>query len=87
VRFATPVYHPNVNDRGEVCLSILFKACSWDRGWSPALSVGSVLLSLLVLLAEPNTEHSLRPELAAQYDSDRAAYEAAAREHTRKHAM
>jgi ubiquitin-protein ligase len=87
VRFSTPIYHPNVNDRGEVCLSILFKTCSWDRGWSPALSVSSVLLSLLVLLAEPNTEHSLRPDLAALYDSDRPAYEAAAREHTRKHAM
>lgn len=87
VRFATPIYHPNVNDKGEVCLSILFKTCSWDRGWSPALSVSSVLLSLLVLLAEPNTEHSLRPELAALYDNDRAAYEAAAREHTRQHAM
>jgi ubiquitin-protein ligase len=87
VRFTTPIYHPNVNDKGEVCLSILFKTCTWDRGWSPALSVGSVLLSLLVLMAEPNTEHSLRPELAAQYDGDRPAYEAAAREHTRKHAM
>jgi hypothetical protein len=87
VRFSTPIYHPNVNDKGEICLSILFKSCSWDRGWSPALSVSSVLLSLLVLMAEPNTEHSLRPELAALYDRDREAYDAAAREHTKQHAM
>eukprot|EP00877_Chromochloris_zofingiensis_P003445 jgi/Chrzof1/13100/Cz07g19230.t1 len=55
VRFTTPVYHPNVNDKGEICLSIFFKNCSWDNGWSPALSITSVLLSIMVLLNEPNT--------------------------------
>jgi ubiquitin-protein ligase len=44
-----------VNEKGAICLSILFKDCSWDNGWSPALSITSVLLSIMVLLSEPNT--------------------------------
>jgi hypothetical protein len=55
VRFTTPIYHPNVNDEGGICLSILFKNCSWDNGWSPALSITSVLISIMVLMGEPAT--------------------------------
>jgi ubiquitin-protein ligase len=40
-----------------------------------------------VLLSEPNTDHSLQPELAKLYDTDRAAFNKAAREHTKRHAM
>uniref|UniRef100_A0A7S0WZE1 UBC core domain-containing protein n=1 Tax=Chlamydomonas leiostraca TaxID=1034604 RepID=A0A7S0WZE1_9CHLO len=87
VRFTTPIYHPNVNEKGDICLSILFQNCSWDTGWSPALTISSVLLSLLILLQEPNTDHSLRPELAQQYLQDKESYMAACREATRAHAM
>jgi ubiquitin-protein ligase len=55
VKFTTPIYHPNVSDEGGICLSILFKSCSWDNGWSPALSVTSVLISIMVLMSEPAT--------------------------------
>lgn len=87
VRFTTEVYHPNVNEKGDICLSILFKECSWDNGWSPAMNISSVLLSIVVLLQEPNTDHSLRPALAKQYLEDREAFNKAARAHTKKHAM
>jgi hypothetical protein len=55
VKFTTPIYHPNVSDEGGICLSILFKSCSWDNGWSPALSITSVLISIMVLMSEPAT--------------------------------
>jgi hypothetical protein len=32
-------------------------------------------------------DHSLQPELAQQYETDRAAFNKAAREHTKRHAM
>jgi ubiquitin-protein ligase len=44
-----------VSDEGHICLSVLLKECSWDNGWSPALSIAGVLLSILVLLGEPAT--------------------------------
>lgn len=45
----------DVSDKGDICMSILFKNCSWDQGWTPALSITTVLLSLGLLLSEPNT--------------------------------
>jgi len=87
VNFTTPIYHPNINDKGGICLSILIRNCSWDNGWSPALSVTSVLLSIMVLMSEPNTDHSLKPELAALYEKDRETFNKQARDYTKLHAM
>merc|ERR1712176_242422 len=50
VRFLTPVFHPNVDNLGRICLDIL------AHKWSPALTIGSVLLSLEVLLPAPNPD-------------------------------
>ena len=48
VRFKTPIYHPNVDFSGRICLDIL------KEKWSAVLNVMSVLLSLQSLLGEPN---------------------------------
>lgn len=48
VLYKTPIYHPNVDFSGRICLDILK-----DR-WSAVYNVQSVLLSLQSLLGEPN---------------------------------
>lgn len=48
VKFTTPIYHPNVNNEGGICLSILFKSCSFDNGWTPSLSISALLISIMV---------------------------------------
>ena len=48
VTFKTPIYHPNVDFSGRICLDIL------KEKWSAAMNVQSVLLSLQSLLGEPN---------------------------------
>lgn len=48
VLFKTPIYHPNVDFSGRICLDILR-----DK-WSAVYNVQSVLLSLQSLLGEPN---------------------------------
>ena len=59
VLFKTPIFHPNVDFSGRICLDIL------KDKWSAVYNVQSVLLSLQSLLGEPNKyiylpEHTLR---------------------------
>lgn len=48
VLFKTPIYHPNVDFSGRICLDIL------KDKWTAAYNIQAVLLSLQSLLDEPN---------------------------------
>jgi ubiquitin-conjugating enzyme E2 L3 len=57
--FTTKIYHPNVDDKGQVCLPII----SADN-WKPATKTDQVLQSLVSLVNEPEPEHPLRADVA-----------------------
>ena len=48
VKFLSNIVHPNISPEGYVCLDIL------QSNWSPTLSLESIILSVQVLLTEPN---------------------------------
>ena len=65
VRFLTKIYHPNVDRIGRICLDIL------KDKWSPALQIRTVLLSIQVLMSDPNPNDPLNNEAADFWKRDK----------------
>ncbi|KAF4663332.1 hypothetical protein FOL47_005805 [Perkinsus chesapeaki] len=82
MRFETPMWHPNVYPDGRVCISILHppgtdqfnELESADERWRPILSVESILVSVISMLASPNLDSPANVDAAVEYKKDYPAY-------------
>ncbi|AQZ09152.1 UBC11 (YOR339C) [Zygosaccharomyces parabailii] len=68
VKFVTPMWHPNVDMSGNICLDIL------KDQWSAVYNVQTILLSLQALLEEPNNNSPLNAVAAELWDKDMEEY-------------
>ncbi|XP_070844493.1 ubiquitin-conjugating enzyme E2 L3-like [Chaetodon trifascialis] len=80
ITFKTKIYHPNVDEKGQVCLPIISV-----ENWKPATRTDQVIDSLINLVSSPQPEHPLRADLAEEYSKDRAKFMKNAEEFTKKH--
>ncbi|KAF4668022.1 hypothetical protein FOL46_002179 [Perkinsus olseni] len=82
MRFETPMWHPNVYPDGRVCISILHppgtdqfnELESADERWRPILSVESILVSVISMLASPNLDSPANVDAAVEFKKDYPAY-------------
>lgn len=64
IKFVSPMWHPNVDMSGNICLDIL------KEKWSAIYNVQTILLSLQSLLGEPNNKSPLNAQAAQLWDTD-----------------
>jgi len=65
----TPIYHPNIDIKGNVCLNLL------REDWKPVLSISSVIFGLQFLFLEPNPDDPLNTDAADLLKKNRIEYE------------
>jgi ubiquitin-conjugating enzyme E2 M len=59
VHLLTPIYHPNIDTEGNVCLNILRK------DWSPVFSIQTIVFGVLSLFFSPEPTDPLNHQAAA----------------------
>ncbi|XP_046853489.1 ubiquitin-conjugating enzyme E2 T-like [Xenia sp. Carnegie-2017] len=85
VKFITPIYHPNIDNSGRICLDVL--KMPPKGAWKPSWNVSTVLKSIQSLMAEPNPEDPLMGEISEQFKYHRQDFNRKAIEWTKKHAI
>ena len=77
--FTNKLWHPNVYPDGKVCISILHKdddPTGYEKRserWTPVLSIGKVLLSVMSMLAQPNDESPANVDAVSMFLSTRTS--------------
>lgn len=81
MKFETPIFHPNIYESGDVCISILHPPEEDKYGyesaaerWSPVQSPESILLSVISMLSGPNDESPANVDAAKMWREDPKAF-------------
>ncbi|XP_068625075.1 ubiquitin-conjugating enzyme E2 T-like [Battus philenor] len=84
VKFETPVYHPNIDKEGRICMDML--KMPPKGAWLPTITLETLLVSLQTLLANPNPHDPLMMDIASEYKFDIERFKQNAKEYTEKYA-
>ncbi|XP_066481544.1 ubiquitin-conjugating enzyme E2 T [Tiliqua scincoides] len=84
MRFLTPIYHPNIDSAGRICLDVL--RLPPKGAWRPSLNIATLLTSVQMLMNEPNPDDPLMADISSEYKYNKQAFLRNARQWTEKHA-
>ncbi|XP_053096606.1 ubiquitin-conjugating enzyme E2 T isoform X3 [Pangasianodon hypophthalmus] len=84
MRFLTPIYHPNIDNAGRICLDVL--KLPPKGAWRPSLNISTVLSSVQLLMAEPNPDDPLMADISSEFKYNKAVYLEKAQRWTVKYA-
>ena len=77
MKFVTPMWHPNIYEDGNVCISILHSRddamydFEGDARWTPVLGVEAILLSVISMLNDPNIESPANVDASKEWRDER----------------
>jgi len=81
MKFISKIWHPNVHDNGEVCISILHDPGDDKYGyekaserWLPVHTVETILVSVISMLADPNDESPANIDAAKMWRENRKEF-------------
>ncbi|XP_025957064.1 ubiquitin-conjugating enzyme E2 T isoform X2 [Dromaius novaehollandiae] len=84
IRFLTPIYHPNIDSAGRICLDVL--KLPPKGAWRPSLNISTLLTSIQLLMAEPNPDDPLMADISSEYKYNKQLFLTNAKEWTKKYA-
>ncbi|CAF0964222.1 unnamed protein product [Adineta ricciae] len=71
LRFVTPIYHPNVDEKGKICVDLI----NTSETFKPTTPLTDVVKAVANLIDSPNIDHALNPEIAAEYTQNKSTFE------------
>ncbi|EFA86646.1 hypothetical protein PPL_00447 [Heterostelium album PN500] len=84
VKFITPIYHPNVDNQGRICLDTLNMP---PKGvWAPSLNLLTVLSTIRLLMSEPNPYDPLMQDITDEFKNNHPQFLRTAEQWTKKYA-
>ncbi|CAF1377951.1 unnamed protein product [Rotaria magnacalcarata] len=72
----SPMYHPNIDKNGEVCIDML----SNKDSWKPQNSFVAIIEEIIKIIDNPATDHVKHPEAASLFDTNKVEYERIAKD-------
>lgn len=84
IKFKTPIYHPNIDSSGRICLDFL-KPQPQGK-WTATVSLEMLLTQIQQLMAEPNPNDPLDTKIAQEFTENKAKFLETAKKWTEVHA-
>ncbi|RWS16374.1 NEDD8-conjugating enzyme UBE2F-like protein [Dinothrombium tinctorium] len=87
VKCNTRIWHPNISEEGEICLSLLRESSIDGLGWAPTRTLKDVVWGLNSLFTDLlNFEDPLNDSAAEHFRRDRESFRVKVREYVSKYA-